>query len=397
MKKKLLLIITTSLLLVGGLVGCNEPPVSSISSEEEKSTIQLTRYDEPIDFHTEVQKEFLKSNNPAILDEKITAKIEYSLPKPVTLTWTDSAECNNYSVIISENENFNDSKRIFTSSKTVDIYNLKIDTTYYWKVTQSIKDGEVSEIGTFKTMDYGPRNLYVEGVTNVRDVGGWMTSSGKRTQQGLLFRGGRLNNSYPSGWVKDGDDTGYKYEKEITENGERVYIDELKIKTEIDFRTRDRNGYPGTTDENENLFPTVAGTKYISIGMDGGAKVNNNKKQIVKLFEVLADKNNYPINYHCNIGTDRTGMVTFLINALCGVNEQDLYFDYMFSNFGLIALPSPQVPNAKRKELSDLETDDYLAKYEGATLQDKARACLLDCGVPQTNIDAVYNILMGNN
>ncbi|MBE6142591.1 MAG: hypothetical protein E7177_01195 [Erysipelotrichaceae bacterium] len=404
MKKNILLIIASSLLCLG-VVGCtpnssSEAPSSEPSSQVEvKSSITLEVYDEPIDFHTEIQKNYLKSGDPSILSSDIKGKDEFSLPKPVTLTWEDSKECSSYSVMISENENMSNSKRFFTSEKTVDIYNLKIDTTYYWRVIQSVKDGETSSIGSFKTMDYGPRNLYVDGVTNVRDVGGWMTSEGSRTQQGILFRGGRLNNSYPTGWEKGGDDTGYTYEKEITEDGEDVYLKEMGIKTEIDFRTRDRNGYPGTTDSNENLFPTVAGTQYISIEMDGGADVKENKDGIKKLFEILANKDNYPIYYHCNIGTDRTGMVTYLINALCGVGQQDLYYDYMFSNFGLIALPSPQVTNPKRKELTDLITGSGTANrvnnYEGSTLQEKARACLLDCGVSESNIDAVYNIMLG--
>lgn len=390
MKRRLFIVVSS--LLVAMMVGCGE--------QTTKTSITLNSYDAVIDFHTDKQKSYLQSNNPAELNVEIDGKTEYSIPKSIKLEWSDSEECTNYTVMLSENSNFSGSKRYFTTDKYVEIYNLKIDTTYYWKVIQGKKDGSTSEVGSFKTMDYGPRNLYVDGVTNVRDVGGWMTSKGVRTKQGNLFRGGRLNNSYPDGWVKGGDDTGYSYEKEITEEGEKVYFEELGIKTEIDFRTRDRNGYPGTTDADERLFPTVAGTKYISIEMDGGADVNDNKAAIKTLFETLANKDNYPIYYHCNIGTDRTGMVTYLLNALCGVGQQDLYFDYMFSNFGLIALPSPQVPNAKRKELTDLTTGDgaanRVASCEGATLQDKARNCLKGCGLSDSTLDAVYNIMMGN-
>ena len=39
---------------------------------------------------------------------------------------------------------------------------------------------------------------------------------------------------------------------------------------------------------------------------------------------------------HCSIGTDRTGVICFLINALLGVSEEDLYKDYLFSMFGMI-------------------------------------------------------------
>ena len=58
-----------------------------------------------------------------------------------------------------------------------------------------------------------------------------------------------------------------------------------------------------------------------------------NKFQIAELFKVLADKNNYPMIIHCAGGSDRTGMMAYLINALCGVEEKNLYQDYSFTNF----------------------------------------------------------------
>ena len=45
-------------------------------------------------------------------------------------------------------------------------------------------------------------------------------------------------------------------------------------------------------------------------------------------FAIFGNKDNYPIVMHCSIGTDRTGMLAFLINSLLGVSEEDLYKDY---------------------------------------------------------------------
>lgn len=374
------------------LEGFLQPQNSSIAPI---STITLTEYAEPLDIHTELQNAYLRAGQPSELTSDVKGRAEYSIPQSIKLTWSDTQNCNNYTVKISETADFANAKTIVSAQKSVEIYNLKIATTYYWKVTQNMKDGTTSEVGTFDTTTHGPRNLFVEGVTNVRDVGGWV-ANGERTVQGLLYRGGRLNNSYPTGWVKGGDDTGYAFQAEITSAGAKVFKEELGIKTEIDFRTLDRNGYPGIG-ANETLFSAVDGVNYISIPMNGDADVNSNRAAIKHFFEVIADKSNYPVFYHCNIGTDRTGMVTYLINALCGVGDSDLYFDYMFSNFGLIALPSPQVPNPSRKELNDLTTDTGTAArvnaYAGSTLQEKARACLLSCGISEETLNTVYDIM----
>ena len=359
-------------------------------------SIQLETYQTPQEIHSVKQMEYLFSGDPASLDSEIDGKHEYSRPEPVTLRWSDKSKGASYVVEVSEKEDFSEKLTYTAKNTNAKIYNLKIATKYFWRVKHADK-GNYSATGTFSTVDYGPRNLYVDGVTNVRDTGGWKTKDGGRVKQGLLYRSGRLNNSYPEGWVKGGDDTGYEFEAEITAEGARVMKEELKIRTEIDFRTRDRNGYPGTTDEDETLFSAVDGVNYLSVPMDGSADINANKAAIKVVFEILSDESNYPIVYHCNIGTDRTGMVAFLLNALCGVEEEDLYFDYMFSDFGTIALPSPQVSNPERKELTDLTGTKGAAgrvkAYAGNTLAEKAENCLKDCGIDEETYLRVKSIL----
>ena len=416
MKNRILLCTSISVLLLSScLVGCGGNTSSSSeeiisSSEEIPSSITLETFNEPLDIHTDIQNTFLSISDPALQDKSIDGKSELSRPKGVTLSWEDSIECPSYSVMISENEDMSNSKRYFTSDKEIELYNLKIATTYYWKVIQSVKDGQVSKIGSFETIGEGPRNLYVDGVTNFRDMGGWMTSSGTRMNQGILYRGARLNNSYSTGFDKDSKirDEYCVVEPEITEDGEKVFTDDLKIKTEIDLRDTNGNGYPGggipgSVDQAPTIGSVVDGVTYIAIPMDNSATIEDNKEEIKEFFEVLANKDNYPIYYHCNIGTNRTGMVSYLIGALCGMSQHDLELDYMFSNLGTIALPTPLSSNRKRTELIELtgeyEKNTYGASYvvnsfEGNNLIEKAENCLKDCGVSQETIDAVRKIMM---
>ncbi|MBO5328104.1 MAG: tyrosine-protein phosphatase, partial [Clostridia bacterium] len=109
--------------------------------------------------------------------------------------------------------------------------------------------------------------------------------------------------------------------------------------------------------------------------------------EIVKnTFEILADESNYPLIYHCNIGTDRTGLFAYLINGLMGVSEEDLYRDYLFSNFGKI--------NGSRS-LSGIK-NSYIAtikSYQGDNLSEKIYNCLVDLGIPSEHLDSVIEIL----
>ena len=374
--------------------------VASCQRPEVKTEgITLTEYSAPLEFHTSEQAEYIYGERPLYLDISVDGKSEKSRPEAIKLTWTNSKTCEYYSVYLSENADMSGAEEYAAKGESVSLYNLKAATTYYYKVKEAVQDGVESKVGSFTTAE-GPRNLYIDGVTNVRDVGGWKIQNGNRTKQGLLFRGGRLNESYPEGWVKGGDDTGYEVNPEITADGIQAFK-KLGIKTEIDLREIGQNGYPGTTDE--VTYSMVDGVKYIAIPMDGGADVEISKEQIKAFFTVLADRNNYPIYYHCNIGTDRTGMVTYLLNALLGVSDHDLYIDYMFSNFGVIAKPSKQVSNPTRKELFDLTTYNKskskggaayrVALYDGDTLAEQAENCLLACGVTKEQIETIKSIM----
>ncbi len=89
--------------------------------------------------------------------------------------------------------------------------------------------------------------------------------------------------------------------------------------------------------------------------------------------------------YHCNIGTDRTGLFAFLINGLLGVREENLYRDYLFSNFGNIGVS---------RSMSNITAYVNKAKsYNGVLLSDKTENCLLDIGVKQSEIDSIKNIM----
>lgn len=370
--KKLLSTILVSLVLTACLCGCNK-----------SSSLTLEVYEQPLSFHTEEQYSFIESDDVSVIGVLADGMQEKSRPQPIELKWSDSKGAASYTVEISETPDFSVSDTYTATTCCVSVYNLKIATDYYWRVKT---DADCSPTGTFSIAEEGPRNIYIDGVTNVRDIGGYNTSFGKRIRQGLIYRGGRLNKNDVNG---DGYATApTTFVPEITEKGKDTFANALGIKTEIDLRLLNRNGYPA----DKPAESTVSGVDYVRIPMNGNASIITNAEQIKEFMEVLADESCYPVYFHCSIGTDRTGMLAYLLEGLCGVTESEMLKDYLFSNYGNIGgARAPE--NNKNKFVIQLgENGDY----SGETTVKRVESYFESIGVSAQTYNAVRDILLGS-
>ena len=380
---------------------------SAITAVEEITTAAETTAPEPAKYtvrlnapsgtaiHTELQARYLTDQDPlsyktylrtaysaqsASYDDN-PGTIEFSRPTTITLTWdveTELAESDirAYSLRIWRGARSGKpliSETLPKTEKSYELSNLMIGETYVWTVTAIDGSGVSypSDAASFKTNAQGPRNLSVDGVTNVRDLGGWATEDGGRVRQGLLFRGSKL--------VQNGSKTKLL----VTEDGIKTLRDELGIKTEIDLRLKSKLG--GLT--SSPLGDTV---KFCSCPMDDDSSLfftaDNNLQSIRDVFAILADESNYPVYFHCSIGTDRTGLVAWLVNGLCGVTENDLWRDYIFSNFATI--------NGKRSTGIKDAYVDKLKSAQGKTFAEQIYNYLKDTvKVPEADLKAVIRIM----
>ena len=368
--KKLISIILSLLFIISAFTGCGINSKKNLVTTNDIITNIYPADCEAL-IHTKKQARYL-NNSYDKLPIGVKGKKEQSHPQAVEFQWEytgEKSENAEFLLNISENKDMSNQMTYTTFEETVSVYNLKIATTYYWTVTVN---NETSDVYKFTTENTAPRNLYVDGVTNVRDIGGWMTENGTRTKQGLIYRCARLNESVDNG-------SGII----ITENGRNVMLNDLGIRTEIDVRRAEKGETGGLT--SSPLGDTV---KYLNFPMDYANDIlNDNKEEIINFFETLANEDNYPMIVHCSVGCDRTGMLIFMVNALLGVSEDDLIRDYMFSNFA-------DVDN-KRKVETIKSTAYYQAitSAEGDTLSEKAYNCLSDFGVPTEYLDSVISIL----
>ena len=304
-------------------------------------------------------REYLSASD---VSEQIAALPQVKVSKdagalPVKLAWNGNGSVK-YTIYVADNENFDNATSYVVSGFTreLDIYNLLPSTTYYWKVAGDRSD--MSDTSVFKTEDLSVRLIYAEGTSNIRDLGGW-NADDSFVNYGKIYRGNQLN-----GYGNWGNN-------KLTENGLKTFKDDLKIKTEIDLRTQDKDDANQTvnfvdaslpyykytigqyTDILEpsvwNALPHDGNTPVDSTEnkndarrlayATGNAVRNENamRRSLKGIFEVLADERNYPVYIHCNAGADRTGTVAFLINGLLGVSEADLIRDYELTSFSSVS------------------------------------------------------------
>ena len=338
-----------------------DPGDSEDSSEIKNEKIVLKEIPEAgnVKLVDDAIREYLSASD---VSEQIAALPQVKVSKdcgalPVKLAWNGNGSVR-YTIYIADNENFDNATSYVVSGFTreLDIYNLLPSTTYYWKVAGDRSD--MSDTSVFKTEDLSVRLIYAEGTSNIRDLGGW-NADGSFVNYGKIYRGNQLN-----GYGNWGDN-------KLTEEGLKTFKDDLKIRTEIDLRTQNKDDANQTTNYVDATFPYYKCTigQYTDIfealvwnalPNDGNTKSdtmenkndarrlsyatgnairneNAMKRSLKTVFEVLADESNYPVYIHCNAGADRTGTMAFLINGLLGVSEADLIRDFELTSFSKVS------------------------------------------------------------
>ena len=333
---------------------------------------------------TEAQLNYLNNNDPSNTSP-YNGNMSASKPLPITFSWDGEGD-GTYEINISTSELSKDQVAFYTTKEhSFDFYNPMLNQDYYVKIDVRDTDGGTLG-GTYthfkeETTVKGPRNIYVDGVENFRDIGGW-----GYIKQGMIYRSGRFN--------EDKEET---VKVSISEDGLHEVNTHLKIKTEIDLRRTSNNEVGGLKDksvlgDNVNYYqlPMAYGGNNILTfegKLSGDDWVYNNPGEIKEFFKILANEENYPINFHCSIGKDRTGCMAYLIEGLLGFDQETMYRDYMFTNFA----------DAGMCKLTDI-TDRYgktLDEYpNGDNLQQKIYNYLnQEIGVSTGYLDNIINIL----
>ena len=311
-------------------------------------------------------------------DQYPNGKTHQSDPLPITVTFDynvpSGKSISKYSIVFGKEANLSDGYKVDgDTNKSISFYNPYLGRNYY-KLVANFTNGETEEsaIHYFDVDSTCPRNLKIDGMTNCRDIGGRVTEDGGVIKQGLVYRTSGENYSNSSG-----------SEDNITSAGKTEMLNHLKVKTEINVSNNDSNVVNlGNGVVLKNLY-----MDYDQSGTNSSSHFSRNAESLNNFFETLADANNYPVFFHCRIGTDRTGLCAITLNGLLGVPLNQIYQDYLFSNFGKIGEKRYIGPKAGQDNIQNYMNE--INCFSGATFKNKVYNCLLSIGLSRTTLDTV--------
>ena len=229
---------------------------------------------------------------------------DLSFGAPVVLRWDDPAEGR---VWLAETPSLTDARICAAAGGFAEIYNLIPGRTYFWQVRT---ENGASEVRSFCTEAAMPRWIKADGMSNIRDMGGWQTADGSVIRFGKIYRGCEM-----------------EFHHQIEPSGRTVLADELGIRTDLALRAEAVG----------KIAASALGDKvdFRLLPLLPDDRVFDSTESCRQVFGVLADESVYPVYLHCWGGADRTGTVAFLLGAMLGVSYADLCLDYELTSLSV--------------------------------------------------------------
>ena len=169
------------------------------------------------------------------------------------------------------------------------------------------------------------RIIKFEGILNFRDLGGYQARVNRQVAWRRLFRSGELH------CMTTGDMEKIK--------------NELKVKTIIDLRSSRPIEYfgiglvkemggnyyniPLVTVDDYNMERKLS-RHFTNLHDEYLCRLKNNGygKRFIEALNIIANTSNHPVIFHCNAGSDRSGILSAIILNILGVGDSDIETDY---------------------------------------------------------------------
>ena len=315
---------------------------------------------------------------------------DLSAPEGIKLRFEEVETASKYYVQVAESEAaLNDATVREATEKVYKFQNAKLGTKYYYRAATSEAALASATVKNITTTDVAPRVVYVPDVLNFRDIGGWNSSlvpNGK-LKQGLYFRCAQLDAA--SGSTKSC----------LSSDGKgHAALKELGIKCDIDMRDsyNQPNSGKGPSKTTTNDWPITFVSAAVPsssepVRWEGGTYNGTNiAQQYVKIFDAIANCESEPVMLHCTYGADRTGIVTFFLEALLGMSEEDMTRDYLWTQF-------TQGRNVKLLASEGSEWPQWIEKTsgcEGDTFADKMENHLESFGIEHAKLEHIREIFV---
>ena len=161
------------------------------------------------------------------------------------------------------------------------------------------------------------RRLELEGVFNLRDVGGYPAAGGRTTRWRALLRSDALHRVDPAGGA---------------------VLAGLGLRTVLDLRTEAEaeiapSALDGLSDRTTHISLLTGELAELPLELDAIYRymIEQCGETIGRAIKVLSESGALPALVHCSAGKDRTGVVIALILAVLGVPDDVIAADYELS------------------------------------------------------------------
>ncbi|MCH5178485.1 MAG: tyrosine-protein phosphatase [Prevotellaceae bacterium] len=291
-------------------------------------------------------------------------------PQGKQISWSPAAtpeEIAEIRITLSEHDDMSDSITCGPSKNDVATYtirNLFPNRVYYYKAEEFHHDGSATllDSGVFRTAGQ-VRMMRVEGASNVRDIGGWQTQFGKRIKYGILYRSGHMDN--------------------VSEAGYHEFVENMGVTAELDLR--------GLFRREPHLSQSRLGdsVQFVRIVADSYG-LSSQRAVYAKCFNWIVErlKEGRSVNWHCGVGCDRCGTLSFLIEGVLGVSEVDLCRDYELSCF-----------RGHKRYRGHVGFRKMLPMIKKMGPEDDLAQCFynywVESGVPALNIEYLRTVMLG--
>ncbi|HKW91574.1 MAG TPA: tyrosine-protein phosphatase [Methylomirabilota bacterium] len=175
------------------------------------------------------------------------------------------------------------------------------------------------------------RHIPFESVPNFRDLGGYRTHDGRTVAWRRLFRSAALHK------MNDRDIARLKQEidpravidlrrlRDHEKNPEPLLLEEIGARY---YPLPFRPDSPSYLEDEAKAIPNVANLGEIYLYRISEPPFG---KRLVDALEIIAERNNHPVVFHCTAGKDRTGVLAAMVLAAVGVVDEDVVGDYALS------------------------------------------------------------------
>ena len=190
-----------------------------------------------------------------------------------------------------------------------------------------------------------PRHINFESVPNFRDLGGYRTQGGRTVAWRRLFRSAALHSMSRPDIARLKEDIRPRAVIDLRTPREPNKQREISLLDEMGARYHNvpfRPDSPDYVKQETNLFrdATDMGEVYLY-----RIREPEFGKRLVDSLELIADRNNHPLVFHCSVGKDRTGVLAAMLLAAAGVMDEDIIHDYTLS--------APFIPEIRDRWMND--------------------------------------------